>query len=535
MKGFVKDIESLAVKNEDFRQVLYTAKHCQLVVMALKPKEDIGAEVHKLDQFFRVEEGSGEAVLDDVRTEIRAGFAIVVPAGTKHNIINTGKVPLKLYTLYAPPNHTLEAEVNAGRLAKTLNVDVEELEAMEGAVKRVGGSVEGMDSSLKGLNSRLAMIAIHGPRSKMALQIFAGMGISEVALKGKDATQVMGLLAEKMQGMAGAKAMALGERLGLDEGTVRLLQKGKEGMEALTSAVKKHVASAEQVEAAEKFEQSMLDIKGALAATGRELMTYLMPALQGMASALAKVAQWVRDHSEVVKAGILAIAAAFLAVNAAAIVTAIQAAITWVAMLGPLDLIPIAIALVAAGLYLLTTHIKEVGHFFNWLALEVVFQLLKAFFTVEHAAAKMWKGIKDSAMAPLNWIWEKLKAIIDIAKQEGNFFKAIFHGDVKGAVSAVKAAVGDVGSVTGLTPATTGGPAWGAAPVQARPSVSAGMALRPSSISNTRSTSTSTSHRETHIGQITVQTQATDAQGIAGAIGGAVKYHGLVDQVDGGF
>jgi len=105
MKGFVKDIESLAVKNEDFRQVLYTAKHCQLVVMALKPKEDIGAEVHKLDQFFRVEEGAGEAVLDDVRTEIRAGFAVVVPAGTKHNIINTGKVPLKLYTLYAPPNH----------------------------------------------------------------------------------------------------------------------------------------------------------------------------------------------------------------------------------------------------------------------------------------------------------------------------------------------------------------------------------------------------------------------------------------------
>ena len=105
MKGFVKDIESLAVKNQDFRQVLYTAKHCQLVVMALKPKEDIGAEVHKLDQFFRVEEGAGEAVLDDVRSEIRAGFAVVVPAGTKHNIINTGKVPLKLYTLYAPPNH----------------------------------------------------------------------------------------------------------------------------------------------------------------------------------------------------------------------------------------------------------------------------------------------------------------------------------------------------------------------------------------------------------------------------------------------
>ncbi len=72
--------------------------------MALKPKEEIGAEVHKLDQFFRVEEGSGEAVLDGVRTAIRAGFAIVVSAGAEHNI-NTGGVPLKLYTLYAPPIH----------------------------------------------------------------------------------------------------------------------------------------------------------------------------------------------------------------------------------------------------------------------------------------------------------------------------------------------------------------------------------------------------------------------------------------------
>jgi len=105
MKGFVQNIEGLALDNANFRRVLYTAKNCQLVLMALKPKEEIGAEVHKLDQFFRVEEGSGEAVLDGVRTEIRAGFAVLVPAGTKHNIINTGGVPMKLYTLYAPPNH----------------------------------------------------------------------------------------------------------------------------------------------------------------------------------------------------------------------------------------------------------------------------------------------------------------------------------------------------------------------------------------------------------------------------------------------
>jgi mannose-6-phosphate isomerase-like protein (cupin superfamily) len=105
MKGFVKDIEALAVKNQDFRQVLYMAKNCQLVIMALKPKEDIRMEVDKLDQFFRVEEGAGEAVLDSVHTPIYAGSAVLAPAGTNHNIINTGSVPLKLYTLYSPPNH----------------------------------------------------------------------------------------------------------------------------------------------------------------------------------------------------------------------------------------------------------------------------------------------------------------------------------------------------------------------------------------------------------------------------------------------
>ena len=105
MKGFIKDVEALAVKNEEFRRVVYTAQHCQLVLMALRPQEEIGAEVHKLDQFFRVEEGVGAAVLDGVRTEIRAGFAVIVPAGTRHNIINTGTVPMKLYTIYAPPNH----------------------------------------------------------------------------------------------------------------------------------------------------------------------------------------------------------------------------------------------------------------------------------------------------------------------------------------------------------------------------------------------------------------------------------------------
>jgi mannose-6-phosphate isomerase-like protein (cupin superfamily) len=105
MKGFVQDIERLAVGNTDFRRVLYTAHHCQLVLMALEPGEEIGAEVHKLDQFFRVEEGTGVVVMDGTRTPVKSGFAIVVPMGANHNIINTGTTPLKLYTVYSPPNH----------------------------------------------------------------------------------------------------------------------------------------------------------------------------------------------------------------------------------------------------------------------------------------------------------------------------------------------------------------------------------------------------------------------------------------------
>ena len=105
MKGYVQNIENAAERNTTFRTVLYTAKNCQLVVMSLKPGEDIGPEVHKLDQFFRIEEGEGKAVLDGIEHRIQPGFAILVPAGTHHNIINGSSGSMKLYTLYAPPNH----------------------------------------------------------------------------------------------------------------------------------------------------------------------------------------------------------------------------------------------------------------------------------------------------------------------------------------------------------------------------------------------------------------------------------------------
>jgi mannose-6-phosphate isomerase-like protein (cupin superfamily) len=106
MHGYIKNIEEASLNNENFREVLYTDKNLQLVVMSLKPLEEIGEEVHQVDQFLRVEEGTGKAILNGVEHELKDGFVVVVPKGTRHNIVNTSsEKPMKLYTLYAPPEH----------------------------------------------------------------------------------------------------------------------------------------------------------------------------------------------------------------------------------------------------------------------------------------------------------------------------------------------------------------------------------------------------------------------------------------------
>lgn len=106
MNGFITNVEKASLENEYFRKVLYTDTRLQLVVMSLLPLEEIGSEVHELDQFIRVEAGEGKAVLDGVEEAISDGSVVIVPQGARHNIINTSTdKPLKLYTLYAPPNH----------------------------------------------------------------------------------------------------------------------------------------------------------------------------------------------------------------------------------------------------------------------------------------------------------------------------------------------------------------------------------------------------------------------------------------------
>ncbi len=122
MKGFFSNIEKDTLENENFRKVLYTGENSQLVLMSLKPKEEIGMEVHeKNDQFFRFEKGEGKCIIDGNEYDLKDGVAIVVPAGAQHNIINTSETEeLKMYTIYSPAHHKVgiiratksEAEAN---------------------------------------------------------------------------------------------------------------------------------------------------------------------------------------------------------------------------------------------------------------------------------------------------------------------------------------------------------------------------------------------------------------------------------------
>ena len=133
MHGHHDDIEQQTKGNADFRRVLYTGKHLQLVLMALRPGEEIGAEVHPdNDQFFRVDSGSGVVTIDGKDSKISDGFAVVVPAGSRHNIKNDGTEPLKLYTLYGPPDHK----------DKTVHKTKADAEAQHDADEWDGGTTE---------------------------------------------------------------------------------------------------------------------------------------------------------------------------------------------------------------------------------------------------------------------------------------------------------------------------------------------------------------------------------------------------------
>lgn len=120
MKGYILNIEKETRENTDYRRVLYTAENSQLVLMSIAPGDEIGEETHHLDQFLRFEGGEGKVILDGVSHNVSDGFAVVIPEGTKHNVINTGNTHLKLYSVYSPPEH------KDGTIHKTKSDEIEE-------------------------------------------------------------------------------------------------------------------------------------------------------------------------------------------------------------------------------------------------------------------------------------------------------------------------------------------------------------------------------------------------------------------------
>ena len=124
-KPFTENIEQLTVENEYFRQVLYTGQHSQVVLMSIEPGDDIGEEIHHVDQFLRFEKGEGKSIIDGVEYSVTDGSAVLVPAGARHNILNTGTGALKLYTVYAPPNH-IDGRVHHTKADAVADIEDEE-------------------------------------------------------------------------------------------------------------------------------------------------------------------------------------------------------------------------------------------------------------------------------------------------------------------------------------------------------------------------------------------------------------------------
>ena len=105
MNGYVTNIEKATLENENYRKVLYTAKNSQLVLMTIQPGDEIGEEIHELDQFIRLEAGKARVTLDGVEHSLEDDWAVVIPAGIKHNVVNVGDEPVRLYSVYSPPEH----------------------------------------------------------------------------------------------------------------------------------------------------------------------------------------------------------------------------------------------------------------------------------------------------------------------------------------------------------------------------------------------------------------------------------------------
>jgi hypothetical protein len=461
----------------------------------------------------------------------------------------------------------LEAEDAGVKLARMMDLNVQELQGWQRAVKLEGGSAEDFNSSLRRVTSSLALIAIHGPRAKMALRLFAGLGIQEEALKGKNAIQVFEMLAEKMHGMSGGMALGLGMRLGLSEGTIRLLMKGKEGVAELVEEEKKLGTYTEEDGAkAELFNDSMENVKTQFSMVGQKILVLLMPALQMMANALLAIGAWAKEHPQIIQAGIAGIVAAVIALSVALVPLVIE--------LLPIELITLAIAaavgLVTAGVVYLAAEWNKWAHG-GKSSLAGLFQFLY----------DIWNLIRGHVMVVIGFVKEIFLAYVQTIKDEFMFFYYLFTGQWSKAGDKFKDVLHDLSKVflyivkylyynfwTFIYEMKNlWSDAWKSMEAKALETVSrlskfltdhpilaniispvgyqaakayearAQEASAGESVAGGHGapmSSSAVSHKTVSVGMVEIHTAATDAHGIASTIGPAIYSHALIDHADGG-
>jgi hypothetical protein len=461
----------------------------------------------------------------------------------------------------------LEAEDAGVKLARMMDLNVETLQGWQRAVKLEGGTAEDFNASLRHVTSSLALIAIHGPRAKMALRIFAGLGIKEEALKGKNAIQVFEMLSEKMKGMSGGTALGLGMRLGLSEGTIRLLMKGKEGVQELVEEEKNlGTYTTDDAEKAERFNESMENVKTQFSMVGQKILVLLMPALQKMANALLAIGAWAKEHPQIIQAGIAGITAAVITLSAAMVPLVIE--------LLPVELITLAIA---AAVGLVTAAVVYLAAEWNkWIhgGMSPLAKFFQFFFDV-------WSKIRDHVMTVINALKGIFMAYIQTLKDEFMFFYYLFTGQWGKAGDKLKDILHDFSNlfvyvfkyleynfwVFIYTMVDAWSSAWKTMAEKAVATVNQiskfltshpilaniispvgyqvakayelraqGASAGESILGSNGATSSAVSHHKTiSVGTVEIHTAATDAHGIAATIGPAIYSQSLVAQADGGF
>jgi len=308
-------------------------------------------------------------------------------------------------------HHTVEADVSTGRLAKNLNITVEELGAWQNAAKATGGSAESLNGSIKGIAGSLVDIEKGLPRANRALIVFKAAGITGLG-KGihKNVLDVMDQLSGSFENRDPFEAARLGSRLGLSEDVVRLLRKGKDGVRDLKDEMAAlGVASTEDVEASEQFHESQIKLDTIQESLGRKFREIVLPLMQKFLNITLKVVKFLNEHASAAKAVFLGLATGVTVLGVASVlatpqVAALAAAV--VAAVSPFLATAAAIAVIVGGVTFLISKFKE------WQA-----EGSKTDTTFGRIAAKImaiWNSIKDYIIGPLMLWWEYFKAQLDV-------------------------------------------------------------------------------------------------------------------------